>query len=127
MDAVYGYIRSQWGAHAAAMTIRSLTDGAAAVCPPSILWSSPDSLDLSTYVYSLMCNKAWLRSVWPSVHMMMKSNMGNLSWITMVICGFAYFRVLADLPAITARHIVARDIESHRTDPGLTKDEVKKE
>jgi len=104
-EAVYGYICTQWGPHAAAMSIRTLTDGCSAICPPSILWSIPSNLDISPLVYDMMRNKAWLRSIWPVVYTMMKTNMGNLSWISMVICGFAYYRVLLALPSIVEHHI----------------------
>jgi len=87
------------------MSIRTLTDGCSAICPPSILWSIPSNLDISPLVYDMMRNKAWLRSIWPVVYTMMKTNMGNLSWISMVICGFAYYRVLLALPSIVEHHI----------------------
>jgi hypothetical protein len=106
MDTVYEYICSQWGAHAAIMTVRSLTDGASAVCPPSVLWNFPSNIDIAPLIYNQMRDKVWLRSVWPSIYIMMQPNLGNLSWITMVICGFAYYRLLLDLPTILANHLV---------------------
>ena len=99
LDVLYEYICSQWNTRTVTATIRNLTTSCSAVCPPPVLWNIPQNIEIGGFVYNIMCNKKWLTDLWPTIYLMMKPNIGNLAWTSMVVCGFAYYGFLLCLPA----------------------------
>ena len=99
LDVLYEYMCSQWNTRTVTATIRNLTTSCTAVCPPQVLWNTPQNLEIGGLVYGIMCNKKWLANLWPTLYLMMKPNIGNLAWTSMVVCGFAYYGFLLCLPA----------------------------
>lgn len=94
------YIRRDWRPHAVAMHLRALCSQLPAVCPPYSLWNIPRRVDVSQLVHDCIHSPGYIESVWPSIRLVMGSNVGNVTWCASVLTSFALFSVIGMLPSI---------------------------
>jgi hypothetical protein len=93
------WLKANWFPQAINMCVTNLTSNIGTM-PPAFLWKIPRSIDVGTLTNIWMTDVNYLKSIWPTLQIVMGENITNYHWVAMTATTFAVCDMLKKLPEI---------------------------